>query len=399
MSTVTDLTPPMQLLCALCSSGRIDPLPLATTLSAQDWDRFWQLALRHRVGPIVTRALRQQPAIQIPEHIQAKMHRATQQNALKALRNAAELVRLTHLLETAQIRFVTFKGIALTQQMGLTIQERHVGDIDLLLADKDDIWRADALILQAGYQRYNAPTHILNTHKRKQCHIKNQKDIVYFNPTKKVKLEIHHRLLPNRKICNLETEKIWQNRSFCTVGNTQLPCMNINDHRLYLLLHGAISRWFRLKWLYDIPKISRNGIAYMNLDFLQYTEQLGIKRMIVPGIYLAHELLNMPISPEIKNQYINQSILQRLTKIAKNSLLEPQPTNINLGSFSRWFLWYFTNILRYNTALKKELSYKMESLKLYDTNIQDWHILPLPDTLFFLYYPLRPILWLCRRCK
>jgi hypothetical protein len=384
----------MQLLCALCSSGRIDPLPLATTLSAQDWDRFWQLTLRHRVGPTVTRALSQQPAIQIPEHIQAKMHRETQQNALKALRTAAELVRLTHLLETAQIRFVTFKGIALTQQMGLAIQERHVGDIDLLLANKDDIWRADALILQAGYQRDTPAAAVLNSKKQRHYYLQQIKDITYIHPQQGHRLELHHRLLPNPATCDLSAPSVYAARSYIRLGQTNVPCINTADHQLYLLLHGAISHWFRLKWLCDIPAISQQGNAYFDPAFLKQAESLGVERMVTQGLSLAHQLLGMPIATPIITQYRAQKTIQRITRQARAALLRTQPWHESLHRFSDKLAWYVGFRTYHLWTLRKDLTYKLYWLQAYATEQSDWTLLPLPDALFFLYYPLRPVLWL-----
>lgn len=390
----TKLTPPMQLLCALCSAGRIDPTSSAATLSAQDWHQFWQLALRHRVGPIIAKALKHQPAIRVPDTIQAAMRCATKQNALQALRCSTELVRLTRLLDAAQIRFVTFKGIALTQQMGLAVHERHVGDIDLLLADENDIWRADALILQAGYRRDNPADTVFNSQKQTQYYLLQIKDITYTHPALGHRLELHHRLLPNPRTCDLSAQAVYAERTHIRLGRTDVPCMNATDHQLYLLLHGAISHWFRLKWLCDIPAISQQGQAYLDPAFFQRAESLGVERMVTQGLFLVHHLLGMPIAAPIIQHYHAQKTIQRITQQAQAALLRKQPWHESLQGFSDKLQWYLGFRTYHLWILKKSLIYKLYWLQAYATDQADWKLLPLPDALFFLYYPLRPILWL-----
>ena len=335
----------------------------------------------------------------IRDRIQTALQQAAQHTALKTLRNSAELVRLTQQFGEHDIPFVTFKGIALAQQMGLKPHQRHVGDIDVLLAHEQDVWRADALIMAAGYQRNNPTADILKSKQQTRHFIRHVKDFTYQHPDTSVRLELHYRLLPNAAMCDLPPEQIYQRHDVCRIGHTAVPCMSQADHQLYLLLHGAISHWFRLKWLSDVPAISQQGDAYRHPVFWQQAKSLGVERMVALGLNLAHQLIDMPIPPPIAHYHTMQSIVQRLTQQARAALLRTKPMHEDLRCYQDRMTWYFTYRTHHQLALKQSLTYKIRWFGTYATDIEDWQTLSLPDPLFFLYYPLRPFIWLYQQFK
>ena len=191
----------------------------------------------------------------------------------------------------------------------------------------------------------------------------------------------------------------YQRRSTCLIGQTAVPCMSQTDHQLYLLLHGAISHWFRLKWLSDIPMISLQGQAYQQPKFWQQAQSLGIERMVALGLNLAHQLIKMPISTSIAQYHASQPVVQRLTRQAQAALLRPKPMYTNINNLHDKITWYFSYRTRHQLALKQSIPYKIRWFGTYATDIEDWQTLPLPDAFFFLYYPLRPFIWLYQQFK
>ena len=88
--------------------------------------------------------------IVVPDDVAKMMADNVQKNLFKGMKQAAELVRLTQLFEENDIPFVVFKGIALVKLMGLELNQRHHGDIDILLANVDDVWKADKALRSIG---------------------------------------------------------------------------------------------------------------------------------------------------------------------------------------------------------------------------------------------------------
>lgn len=371
-----------QQLCQLCSPNR----SREDINDDLDWMAIWQLAKRHRVVPVLSDRLKQL-GILAPDDIKSRITKHNINNLHQGLQQAAELVRLTKLFGEHNIPFVAFKGIALSKLMGLELHQRHNGDIDLLLANADDLWQVDDLLVKKGYLRHD-PDHLLQLNASQQkffeCY---GKDLVYLHPETKIRLELHFKLFNNNRLLDLPAISVYQNRTFIKVGTTSIPIMNKTDHQLYLLIHGALSGWFRLKWLCDIPLISQNGEAFLSTRFLTEIKKQKIERIVLQSLWLANQQLDMPISNLIKHSYRDKKISNKLVKLAKAQ--QYANAQIKADSLKK-------NVL-YACLLKSGFYYKCNQIIMHLTNFHDWQKLPLAHWLFWLYFPLRPLLWLKRQ--
>ena len=378
---------PFEALCQLCSiNTKIENL----NVDAIDWQSSWELALRHKVVPVMADRIKQL-AIPVPDEIAQLIEKHVQKNLFKGMSLAAELVQLTQLFQAHDVSFLAFKGIALSKIMKLELHQRHNGDLDLLLIEFDDFKRVDILLKEVGYKRITLPK-TLNMNSRQAQHFsKHEKDIVYFHSQKKIKLELHIKLFLSDKALPIQLKDLYLNKAEILVGATTIPIMSKEDHQIYLLVHGAFSPWARLKWLCDIPLISDNGNDYLSNDFLKKTQFLGIERMVIQGLSLSHELLKMPISTHIEQ---SQKENKKIIKFAKDILLNKEYTLFN---FKEKLLFWVRFSIWYLPSLRKDYSFKLDHYKSYLTRTSDWEVISLPSSLFWLYYPLRPFLWLKRQ--
>ena len=377
-------------LCQLCSPNFSQEEILAEEI---DWHAIWKLALRHRVVPVMADRIKQLD-IAVPSDIATLIADNVQQNLYKGMRQAAEIVRLTKLFNEHNIPFVVFKGIGLLKLMGLELHQRHHGDIDLLLADVGDIRKADVLLCGLGYERLTlAKDFSLN--KRQEQHFRDyEKDVIYHHPHRSIQLELHFKVCLSDKLLPISSRDFYESRAEVQINSESIPVMCKADHQVYLLVHGAVSRWFRLKWLCDVPLASDNGEAYLSSSFLIRTENLDVKRIATLGICLARELLSMPVAAN-PNQYgDNSKSIQWIKGIAQKNIAEATIYDMSLLEKIRFWMVFS---LIYMPLLKEDRAYKLDHFKSYLTRMSDWEILPLPSSLFFLYYPLRPFLWLKRQ--
>ena len=396
-------------LCALCSdtilhgSNSAEPVALDSNdrylshqqfedLSEAQWQSLCELAVRHKVVPTMADGIRRNN-LQPPAKISSWLAQQIKKNTLSAMRLSAELASLTRLFDQHNIGFVCFKGLALCHLAGLDFAARHSGDIDLLLRCVDDIERADEVLRSAGYGRVSPKRLAMNANQRKYF-LACEKDIVYIHPEKQVQLEVHFKLCYLNRILPLESAQIFANRDSMSIGDTVIPIMNTADHQLYLFVHGAFSRWFRLKWLCDIPAISNNGKDFVHPNYFQRATELGIERMVSQGLRLANCYLEMPLSEQLSQQIQDQpAVVSRLVKSASNSL---EGTDINAFSLPERLRYWATSVFTYMPFLRADNHYKINHLKPYMTKVSDWETLPLPSILFWLYFPLRPFFWLSR---
>ena len=377
-------------LCQLCSTTTSAK---RINLDTVDWTRVWQQALRHRVGPVMAYQMKNQ-GISAPASIEVLIKKHIHQNLLKGLKQTAELVRITKILNHNNIPFLAFKGVAFNHLTGIELTQRHTGDIDILIANFDHIEKTDKVLKGIGYERLTLPRTLEMNSQQKKHFIKYEKDVVYFHPENEVSLEVHFKLFPVDRLLSIPTQEIYKNRSEITIGSTKVPVMSKNDHLLYLLVHGAWSSWFRLKWLCDIPLISNNGDDYRSPAFIKRAKSLGAERIVWQGLTLANELLKMPIDniPGKANIYNKET--HQLVAFAKSNLLDKELYNKPLlGKIKFWISF----VGFYLPNLKPDFLYRRDHFKSCLMSVSDWEVLRLPASLFWLYYPLRPLLWLKRQ--
>jgi hypothetical protein len=104
--------------------------------------------------------------------------------------------------------------------------------------------------------------------------------LTLYHPVTKIILEIHWRVFIDPIINFDEIEKVVnQNiRQFEFVGKI-MNQFTIEFELLYLIIHGGLHTWRRLKWLVDVHEIvSRHQTDHTK--FKQLTEQFGAQRMV-----------------------------------------------------------------------------------------------------------------------
>lgn len=381
-----------ELLCMICS--RTVSRQSVSALTANDWRQLWLLSLRHKVSPIFSSAIAEL-GVDVPLSISTEMTNFNRHNLMKAMRHSAELARLTELFNNSEVRFLAFKGLALTGLMQQSLNQRHCGDIDLLLIDPDKLPEANELLISLGYQpEVELDYEMLRDQKTREFF--NHKDLPYSHSGSGVRLELHFSLF-HIKLLPLLTEDVYENRSDVTIGSVSVPVMSMQDHMLYLLLHCSISSWNPLKWIYDIPLISNNGTDYMSEEFEARAYSLGVHTCVDHGLAMAHRVLGMPVKGHVKS-FSESSKVERIRQaIAMNRLTSDEGVS-EYKAVQKVKSMFVANCI-YFPSMRKELSFKLGCVSSLFRSVRDYELLPLPSYLYWLYYPLRPLLWLLRQFK
>lgn len=381
------------LLCEICT--RKASRTNIEKLTDEDWEALWILSIRHKVASIMVSSFRELQ-VTIPKKIEFQARRHTLNNLMKSMHQSAELVRLSKLFNKHNIRFLCFKGLAVVGLLELEFGQRHCGDMDILLIDPTDLILADQLLRKEGYERMikGVENSMLNNHQILGQF--NAKDLGYSNVSKGIELELHIALFTTT-LLPVALDEIYMNREEILIANNPIPVMSQEDHLLYLLLHGSNTAWHRLKWLLDIPLVSNNGASYRDKEFISRSEKLGVQRMVLQGLGLAHKLLDMPISGETANKLSSVGITAMHTKFAIKTLLsEKSPYDNRRGKY--FFHGVFLYCV-YQPTLRVEISYKLRCVNKLFLSLRDYKMFPLTPNLYWLYYPLSPILWLTRFLK
>ncbi len=204
------------------------------------------------------------------------------------------VARIAATLDAAGIAHIFFKGVGLAEQLYRVPRSRHVGDVDVLVGA-----RAMAAAVQAlRTARFACDDAILalpSAVRPLTMHV--LRDIAFRDPATAQRIEVHSRLLFSSPISAkiVDAEETFRVQLPVRGGAPVVPRIGAGL-LCYLLLHGAVSGWSRLKWAVDIHAILRRlepgeraglvGIAESCGATLAVRAGLAVVRDAFPGIAL-----------------------------------------------------------------------------------------------------------------
>jgi len=332
-----------------------------------DEESFWALVLRHRVFPIVHYNLKQDARLSMV--LKEKFKQYSDNNQRLALQSLLMQHRLQKVLDEQGLKGFFLKGVRLSELYYGDPGIRHVMDLDC--------WVEECAIRPLTNwlydQDYVSVPDIRQLNNSQFAFIKRTDHDLQFI-TEKSELpsivELHWKLRGPLGGFNLTPDK---------------P-MNEVDNFLYLCAHGTEHGWFRLKWLFDLPQI----MDQIQFDWAQVRERaivLDCLDHLEITMLVLESILNEPIPVVIKNQ-LDPSKYKNQLRYIHAALASSTVFNDNDAN-------RLTYLKYMNSLSRKKMNWAL--ILKYLTSPNDWKLLPLPPSLFFLYFPLRPFLILWRR--
>ena len=364
------------------SNGRTESIRDASA-GPLDWDRFLQVVKRHRVAGLVQEGLTRAHT-EIPAHISSKIAAETRASLQYNLASAAEASRVWHLFTEAHLPVMFIKGVSLAVLAYGNIGLRHSRDIDLLVP-APAISEACGILERCGYRRSLPPPNFSEAQLRTWLH--RCKEICYIHDGKQLVLELHSRLFDNSRLLSdividgpLRIVSVTKEISLPTLGNADLFA--------YLCAHGAVCRWFRLKWLADIGALlaqqSESGIE----QFYLAAEARGAGRSAAEAMLLCSHLLGTTIPERLLAKLRRRPGIRWLETTAFKAMSAEQiPPDLAFGT-----TW--SSVARF--LLGQDWRYWLAELNVFATSPNDILMLPLGKSLRFLYPILRLPLWVWR---
>lgn len=248
------------------------------------------LARRHRVEPLLYVLLAAatggwRPAKETMDTLAQDYRKNTE----RILRSIAWLQQLTQALAAEGIEARPLKGLPLAAQAHERIADRHCGDLDFLIGSNRLRDRTDLVVRALGLR-----PHFELTKAPLRLHRALYKDDGYVLPDG-LRVELHyHRdgigqlVFPDFLVFGSQA---WQ---ACSVGPVVTHRLYGTPLLLYLLSHGARSRWHRLKWLLDIRRLTHDfdADAWIELRNAAKKENLELQARI--GLQLLNGAFDVP---------------------------------------------------------------------------------------------------------
>lgn len=401
------VTPEIELLY-ICARGQLtseqsERIGELATQPAFDWPYLLKIAHQHNLTPLVYRHLKTVGANVVPPTISQELQTFWNELTRHNLVLTSELIRVIKFLQAQQLSVLVFKGPILSQQAYGNVTMRQYADLDILVP-RADIDRARQLLQDLGYEAGFK----LTAAQLKAFPKTHSEEPFWYKDTAKnpVMIDLHWELLlPYYSFAPDET-LAWTDTTHVTIGNAKIPTLSDENLLLFLCVHAAKHNWQQLGQVADIAQLIRNKPAIDWQSLIAHQYQLGNRRMLLLGLYLAHQLLDCPLPAHILRQFETALYLPKLLKQVQANMFEDNKAVLaahvlkdNSGLKTRLIFDYGHRLY---TWLNKDAIFLSSTESLKDKGqywfnrflrpeTVDWEMLPLPNQLSFLYYPFRPL--------
>lgn len=380
-----DLSQELRLLLAFLEmeEGTEMSFELWELMKDANWHTFIELARHHRVFPTMNRKLQEHRPINVPAFVISMFQRDYYRNTITMLALSGEMERLSSLFENRGIRALFLKGPVIAADLYGDVSLRTSCDLDVLVP-LESLQAAEELLVSLGYEKDDYITSVLNDWKWRHHHI------TFLHPGKGIKVEVHWRLNPSPSK-EPGFEELWSRKRQSSLISRPIYYLGREDLFLFLVSHGARHGWSRLRWLLDIKQLMNQRI-----DWPRLTSHLRKHQMLHIGgqaLFLAAKLLAAPLREEMKPLLTSR----KAGWLAEDTMFYMRRT-VNLHTppvpkeVERYHKQYLFGLL----TTRQKCLYVLSVMHPF---YEDTETLPLPQKLHFLYFGLRPFLWLWRKAK
>ncbi|MDF2834497.1 MAG: Renal dipeptidase [Paenibacillus sp.] len=346
-----------------------------------DWQAFIELARHHRVFPTINRKLQEQRPIRVPAFVIGMFQKDYYRNTLQMLALSGEMEQLATTFQSADIRVLFLKGPVIAADLYGDVSLRTSCDLDMLVP-MDRLEAAEGLLVSQGYVKDDYITSVLNDWKWRHHHI------TFHHPAKGIKVEVHWRLNPSPSK-EPGFEELWNRRRQSSLISRPIYFLGREDLFMFLVSHGARHGWSRLRWLLDIKQLMNQKV-----DWPKLAAHLRKHQMLHIGgqaLFLAAKLLAAPLREEMKPILTTR----KAGWLAEDTMFYMERmVNLHSPPVPKDIEQYHKQYLFGLMTLRQKCVYALSIMHPYH---EDAETLPLPKKLHFLYFALRPFLWLWRK--
>ena len=367
------------LLC--CARTRVDPEIFERinflVQKNLDWDYIIQSALRHRIMPLLYRSLEETCPDCIPENTLKHLKTYFKVNAEHNLILSVKLISILNLLKEHGILAIPFKGPVFAESVYGDIALRPFVDLDILL-NKSDIIRARNLLVSNGYL-----SEVNLSHDQDKAYLKTEYYLTVISKDERVVIELHWDISGRNSFLPFDIKYLEDRLETATLLGNKVLQISREDLLLYLCMHGAKHCWETLDMICCVSELVRSNPVMDWMHVAHSAKRMRCERILCFGLFLARDLVGASLPEHIIKKIKKDSNIQQLAAMVYNNLFndnKPSSNSVN-SRFSSFHMKVRDNIpekIRYGLYLTTS------------PTVEDWRLLPLPVSLSFLHYIIRP---------
>lgn len=345
-----------------------------------DWAGFLALVDRHRL-PALAHANLAGLSQEVPGNVLEALQQRSRRTKIESLKLTTELVRLAKKFEAASIPVLPLKGQLLSFQLYGDPAVRHSRDLDLLVQFVD-LKGAQELLIAEGYlleSLCDSPSPAQTRFIHSVAH-----HLVFQHPERVITLELHWNCdrWSDEEMCRL-----WDGVVTTRFFGVDFHTLSRELQLLQLCDHGSKHQWSRLKWLGDIARILADGTVSCE-SLLNLAGCMDRVRCIGQGALLAEKLCGVSLPSELAS-LANEPWSKGLAQEALNEMLSSEAAVAQGGRGKGLKLLFYTRRMRPSLPLVCMVGDILVSS-------QDFKLIRLPDSCFWMYVVLRPFTWFWR---
>lgn len=341
-----------------------------------DWNRFVNHCEWHNVVPLVYRTLPGLCPGAIPPAAMSRLRALHHNNTARSLFLTSELSRILRALDPCGVPAYPFKGPALSVMIYGDPARRQSRDLDILIP-KEKLRRAMEVLDSLGYGAQNALEGA-----RLAAHRRTEYETSFFRRDGKVDVELQWAVVPRFFGFDHEKLGIWSCLQARTWSNHAFPVLPPEETLLMLCVHGAKHLWCKLGWVCDVAGLLEAPTPPDLSRTFELAGRCGVTRLLCLGLLLAKRLagvrLPQEISARIDADLMASGLVRRVLAVIAESPVNP---DVDPGRY-----------LFYLKSKERRLAQLLFAGRLMATLAAgEWNPSRLPDSLYPLYYVLRPL--------
>lgn len=337
-----------------------------------DWDLLQRIAAGHGMTAILWRALAAHPAL-VPAEVLEGLRSRHLIISARSLYLANELIRVCELLATSGIAAIAFKGPTLAALAYREAGLREFSDLDMLVPFSE-FAPAREILIANGYRPRCADPRALAS-----SVFQSYEDT--FAPSEAVgMLDLHWRILP-RYFDFADPDSLRARAQRVPLNGRPVCTLATEDLLLFLCMHGAKHGWPLLGWICDVAGLIHRSAGIDWPTLLSRAEAYQSRRSLLLGLHLARELIGAPIPSDLLDLMRADPTVNRLALRVVRALSR------NLGDRSGLSQELIIPMLSIESAPRR-IRYLAD--RAVSPTLEDWEAMPLPASLFPLYFVTRP---------
>jgi hypothetical protein len=384
------MSPPEFQLLLYCARSRPDAKSIQELVrQGVDWRALVELAQQHYVRPLLIQSLKLACWDIVPPPIRLELEQFYRINQQKNLAFARELLRLLILFHQNQIPIATFKGPALATSIYGDLALREFSDLDLLMHE-EDLCKAEQILASCGYEADFPDKNY------RRAFVSYQGQYAFRHSKTGISIDLHWQLASRGTTFPIRPAEVWAKLDQITIAGRTVPTLARDDLALFLAAHGTKEGWRSLGWVCDFAEFLRK---YYSIDWdaiLKCAQRAHSSRALLLAVALASTLLDAPAPSGLLDEARNNTAVRSLANKARFKI-RGAASGGKRSTTSAKELAEFLNGLSTHDRFRHRL---LPIATLLTTRtVGDYEVMPLPRSLWYIYYLVRPVRLACKAAQ